>query len=136
MVPTKEISRLVQERFAAWEAGDPGRVVALYTDDAEHWDTQCAARLRGREALGAHISKFLATFDVRYSLLEEHRLDGQDAAIVLWECAVRRRLPAGRASAELVMQRGMSLLRVRDGLIARDEAYADLASLDLLRAAT
>jgi ketosteroid isomerase-like protein len=135
MLPTKEISRIVQERFAAYESGDPVRVIEVYADEVAYWDTQCAERVKGKKAVGQHLSKFLQSFDVRYALLEEHRLHGQDAAIVLWECAVRRRLPAGAASADLVMQRGMSLLQIRDGLIARDEAYMDLASLSPLLAA-
>ena len=132
MLPTKEISRIVQERFAAYEAGDPARVVDVYADEVEYWDTKCSARVKGKKALAEHLSRFLQNFVVRYALLEEHRLDGQDAAIVLWECAVRRRLAAGAASTDLVMQRGMSLLQVCDGLISRDEAYMDLASLDPL----
>src|SRR5215212_4889833 len=132
MLPAKEISRIVQERFAAYESGDPIKVIDIYADGVEYWDTQCATRVEGKKALGEHLSKFLRNFDVRYALLEEHRLDGQDAAIILWECAVRRRLPAGAASTELVMQRGMNLLQVRDGLISRDESYMDLASLALL----
>ena len=131
----KEISRIVQERFAAYEAGDPLRVIDVYADEVEYWDTKCSARVKGKKALAEHLSTFLKNFVVRYALLEEHRLDGQDAAIVLWECAVRRRLPEGEASADLVMQRGMSLLQISDGLIARDEAYMDLASLSPLLAA-
>ena len=136
MLPTKEISRIVQERFAAYETGDPVKVIGVYAENVAYWDTQCPAHVQGKRALGQYLSKFLQNFDLRYALLEEHRLDGQDAAIVLWQCAVRRRLPAGASSADLVMQRGMSLLQVRDGLISRDEAYMDLASLSPLLTAT
>ncbi|MES2631344.1 MAG: nuclear transport factor 2 family protein [Pseudomonadota bacterium] len=133
-LPTKEISRVIQERFAAYESGDPARVMGVYSDDAAYWDTKCPARMQGREALAKYLSGFLGNFDLRYAMLEEHRLQGRDAAIVLWECAVRRRLPDGELSAQLVMQRGMTLLEVRDGLVSRDEAYMDLASLDPLLA--
>ena len=134
MLPTKEISRVVQERFAAFESGDTVRVMALYADEAEYWDTKCPARVRGKVALARHLSTFLGNFDLRYALLEEHRLQDRDAAIVLWECAVRRRLPTGGPGVDLVMQRGMTLLQVRDGLVSRDEAYMDLASLEPLLA--
>jgi ketosteroid isomerase-like protein len=133
MLPTKEISRLVQERFSRFESGDPARVMDVYSDAVEYWDTKCPSRLQGKRALGQHLSAFLADFDVRYALLEEHRLDGQDAAIVLWECAVRRRLPQGALSDDMVMQRGMNLLQVADGQVCRDEVYMDLAALDALR---
>ena len=132
MLPTKEISSIFQDRFDAYDAGDPIRVIDVYADEVEYWDTKCSARVKGKKALAEHLSTFLKKFVVRYALLEEYRLDGQDAAIVLWECAVRRRLAAGAASTDLVMQRGMSLLQVRDGLISRDEGYMDLASLDPL----
>lgn len=131
-LPTKEISRVIQERFAAFESGDHARVMGLYTDDAAYWDTKCPARMQGRAALAKYLSGFLDKFDLRYAMLEEHRLEGRDAAIVLWECAVRRRLPAGGLGTELVMQRGMTLIEVEDGLVSRDEAYMDLASLDPL----
>ena len=133
MLPTKEISRVVQERFATYETGDPARVMGIYSDAVEYWDTKCPARVEGKDALGRYLLAFLTDFDVRYALVEEHRLDGQDAAIVLWQCAVRRRLPAGGLSEDVVMLRGMNLLQIRDGLVCRDEAYMDLASLDALR---
>lgn len=133
-LPTKEISRVVQERFAAYESGDHARVMGIYIDDAQYWDTKCPDRMRGRAALAKYLSGFLDSFDLRYAMLEEHRLQGRDAVIVLWECAVRRRLPAGGLGVDLVMQRGMTLLEVSDGLVSRDEAYMDLASLDPLLA--
>lgn len=134
MLPTKEISRVVLERFASHESGDPIRVANAYADDAEYWDTACPERLKGREAVSRHLRGFLERFDVRFSILEEHRLEGRDAAMVMWHCAARRRLPGKQASADLVMQRGMSLIEVRDGLVTRDEAYMDLASLQPLLA--
>jgi ketosteroid isomerase-like protein len=136
MLPTRELSRLVQERFAALESGDPNRVAALYSEGAQYWDTKCTERLRGREAVVAHACAFVADFDVRYALLEEHRLEGRDAAIVLWESAVRKRLPSGALGRDIVMQRGMNLLQIKDGAICRDEAFMDLAALDALRNAT
>lgn len=136
MTPTKEISKVIQDRFAAYETGDPGRVMAIYSDDVSYWDTQTPGRgASGREAVHRHVTAFLERFDVRYAVLEEHRLAGQDAAIVLWECSVRRRLPGGALSRDLVMQRGMNLLGVRDALVCREESYMDLASLERLFAA-
>jgi ketosteroid isomerase-like protein len=132
MLPTKEISRVAQARFAAYETGDPVSVMDVYSDDVEYWDTATPERLSGKTALAGHLGRFLARFDVCYALLEEHRLEGRDAAIVLWECAVRRRLPDGGAGKELLMQRGMNLVEVADGRVSRDESYMDLASLDRL----
>ena len=134
MVPTKEISRVVLERFASYESGDPFRVTNVYADDAEYWDTACPARLKGKQAVSRYLSGFLDSFDLRFAILEEHRLEVRDAAIVLWQCAARRRVPEHRANTDLVMQRGMSLIEVRDGLVSRDEAYMDLASLEPLLA--
>ncbi|MDQ2735264.1 MAG: nuclear transport factor 2 family protein [Pseudomonadota bacterium] len=134
MLPTKEISRLVQARFTGHESGDPIQVMNVYADEVEYWDTQCPERVKGKEGVARHLTTFLKNYDVRYALLEEHRLEGRDAAIVLWQCAVRRRLSEGRDGSAIVMQRGMSLLEVRDGLISRDEEYMDLASLQPLLA--
>jgi len=132
MLPTKEISRIAQERFAAYETGEVARVMAVYADDVSYWDTTCAERIRGRDDLQAHLGDFLRRVDVRYALLEEHRLDGRDSAIVLWECAARPRLPDGRPGEQLQLRRGMNLLQVQDGLVTREESYMDMASLDAL----
>jgi ketosteroid isomerase-like protein len=132
MLPTKEISRIAQERFAAFESGDAARAISLYADDAKYWDTKTPGGVSGRASLHSHFARFLQTFDVRYALLEEHRLESRNASIVLWECAVRGRKPGGSPGTDLVMQRGMNLLEMRDGLIAREESYMDLASLERL----
>jgi ketosteroid isomerase-like protein len=130
MLPTKEISKAIQRRFEVHETGDLPELLSLYTEDATYWDTK--GSVKGRVELGRYFGEFFKRFHTRFAILEEHRLDGQDAAIVLWECAVRRRMPDGSLSAELVMQRGMNLCGVRDGHISRDESYMDLASLEKL----
>jgi ketosteroid isomerase-like protein len=132
MLPTKEINRITQERFAAYESGDASRVATLYAENAEYWDTKTGGRLRGKGEVHRHVHHFLEAFDVRYAVLEEHRLEGRNAAIVLWECAVRRRQPGGTLGRDLLMQRGMNLLEIEDGLIAREESYMDRAALDRL----
>lgn len=132
MMTIKEVRQAVQDRFKAYEAGDPAGVLALYDEDFDYWDMQSSGRIRERGALAAHLGEFLRTYDIRYVLLEEHRLEGQDAAIVLWNCAIRRRSPDGAPGANLAFQRGMNLLQLRDGLIARDESYMDLAAISRL----
>jgi ketosteroid isomerase-like protein len=135
MLPTKEITRIAQERFGAFESGDPVRAASLYADEAVYWDTRTPGGVRGRAQLHGHFQRFLGAFDVRYAVLEEHRLEGRDAAIVLWECAVRPRTAGGAPGAALLMQRGMNLLEMQgSGLISREESYMDLASLDALLA--
>lgn len=132
MMSTKEISAIAQNRFAAYEAGSASAVLGLYAEDCQYWDTRSGGRLSGRAALAEHVGRLLGRFDMRFALLEEHRLEGRDATILLWECAVRRRLPDGKPGDALLMQRGMNLIEINDGLIARDESYMDLAALDQL----
>ncbi len=129
MLSTKEVSQIVQERFSAWQKGDLATTIDLYHDDVRYWDTQTGNGINGKAALTEHAGRFLRDFDVHYAILEEHRLEGQDAAIALWESAVRPRKQDGAAGAELMMQRGMSILYIQDGLIIRDECYNDLAAL-------
>lgn len=132
MLTTKEVSQIVQERFAAWAAGDPQRVLDLYHEEARYWDTRAEAGLAGRAALARHLGPLLRDFDMQFALLEEHRLLGRDAAIALWECAVRRRDADGQAGQDLLLQRGMNILEIRDGRIVRDECYNDAAALGRL----
>ncbi len=132
MLPTKEISKLLAQRFVAHETGDIAQVMPLYTEDAEYWDTKTGTGVKGKAALSAHFSAFFNRFCLRFAILEEHRLEDQDAAIVLWECAVRRRLDDGSPGDQIVMQRGMNICVFKGEEIRRDESYMDLASLDQL----
>jgi steroid delta-isomerase-like uncharacterized protein len=134
MLPTKEVSRIVQERFSSFEAGDMARVLALYADDASFWDTKSAGRMSGKAELAGYLGNLLKRFSLRYALLEEHRLDGQDGAIALWECALRRRRDDGTPAEDLLLQRGMNIIQLKDGLICREESYADMAMLERLAA--
>lgn len=136
MLTTKEVNRIVQERFAAWASGDAARVLELYHDEARYWDTKTDAGLSGRQALASHLGQVMRNFDLKFVLLEEHRLLDQDAAIALWECAVRRRGSDGTAAQDLLLQRGMNIIEIRDGLIVRDECYNDVAAMDHLPHAT
>lgn len=132
MLPTKEISRIVQERFDAYASGQAGRVMALYTDDVRYWDTQAGVAAQAKADLGRYLGGLLRDYDFRYAILEEHRLEGRDAAIVLWECAVRRRAADGQPEAVLLLRRGMNLIEVQQGQVSRDESYMDLATIDAL----
>jgi ketosteroid isomerase-like protein len=132
MLPTKEINRATLSRFQSYDSSDVHTVLEIYTDDAQYWDTKASSGIRGKADLQKYLTGFFARFHTRFAILEEHRLEGLDGAIVLWECAVRRRLPEGGLSEELIMQRGMNLLLVRDARICRDECYMDLGSLDQL----
>ena len=132
MLPTKEINQATERRFKAYESGDLAQVLDAYTEDAVYWDTKAKSGMKGTVELTRYFSEFLSRFHTRFAILEEHRLEGQDAAIVLWECAVRRRMAGGVLSHDLVMQRGMNLCVVEGDRISRDESYTDLASLDVL----
>jgi uncharacterized protein (TIGR02246 family) len=132
MLSTKEVNQLVKQRFDAWAQGDPVRVLDLYHEDARYWDTRHPQGLKGKAALAAHLKQVLGSFDMKFALLEEHRLTDRDAAIALWECAVRPRGEDGKAGQALMLQRGMNILEIRDGLIVRDECYNDAAALGQL----
>ena len=136
MLPTKEISRATERRFEAYDSGELDQVLSAYTDDIAYWDTKTKSGIKGKADLQRYLGEFFSRFDTRFAVLEEHRLKGIDGAIVLWECAVRRRLPGGVLSTGLVMQRGMDLFLVRAAQICRDESYMDLASLDTLFASS
>lgn len=134
MLTTKEVNRVVKERFAAWASGDLAQVLDLYHEEARYWDTRTVGGVSGRDGIASHLGRVLREFDMQFALLEEHRLDGRDAAIALWECGVRRRDERGNPGQDLLLQRGMNIIEIRDGLIVRDECYNDVAALECLRA--
>ena len=126
MLTTRDIQRATQRCFDAYETGDPDAVLETCTEDIAFWDTESEGVLKGREAVRSHLARLLGRFDMRFVVLEEHRLEGRDAAMVMWQCALRRRDAAGRPGEALVMQRGMKLFEVRGDRISRDESYMDI----------
>ncbi len=126
---TKDIQQATKRCFEAYESGDVEAVLDHCTDDVQYWDTLSGGVIRGKDALRPYLADLLGRFDTCYAVLEEHRLEGRDAAMVMWQCAARRRGDTSPRQ-KLTMQRGMNLCEFRDGLLSRTESYMDLAALE------
>ncbi|MEO8297113.1 MAG: nuclear transport factor 2 family protein [Burkholderiales bacterium] len=132
MLPTKEIAATARRCLDAWEAGRVDDLLAHYTEDVVYSDTRTKGKIQGKPALRRYLGKLLGRYDLKFFLVEGHRIEGHDGESMLWECVYRRRLPGGGLSNTIVQQRGISLCMVDGDQVKRHEAFIDLSVLDKL----
>lgn len=128
---SKEISDLSRRCLRAWESADMAQVLAQYTSDAVYSDT-LNGRVVGQPGIAKCLGEFFALYDIKFFVTEGHRILGQDGEVVLWECAVRRRMADGRLGEDIVMQRGMSLFMARGDALTRHDAFMDMSVFERL----
>jgi len=125
---TKAITELLTELLEAWNAHDPERVAEFYAQTYEGMDVGEAGPLRGPEAVRQMVARYLRAFPDLEFTQEETIAQGQRAAL-MWRARGTHRgslmnIPATNRPTEI---RGMSLLAVEDGKIARETSIWDVA---------
>ena len=125
---TKAITELLTELLEAWNAHDPERVAEFYAQTYEGMDVGEANPLRGPEAVRQMVARYLRAFPDLEFTQEETISQGQRAAL-MWRARGTHRgslmnIPATNRPTEI---RGMSLLAVEDGKIARETSIWDVA---------
>jgi hypothetical protein len=105
----------------AWTGNDPERLAAFYTDDAFYSDPAVPAGVRGKEALLSYFRALLARFpDWEWTNTGATPMEG--GFLNRWHASV----PVGGAVLEC---NGVCTVRLRDGLIERNEVFFDRAEL-------
>lgn len=113
------LERFCDEWFAAWTGGDAARLASYYTDDAFYADPARPQGLRGREALQRYFGRLLpANPDMVWRRETLHPIE--DGFVVTWRATIP--LPGGP-----LVERGCDIVLLRDGRIAHNEVYFDLA---------
>lgn len=110
-----EAARFCAVWLPAWTGGDAARLAAFYAEDAFYADPARPDGLRGRPALEAYFARLLGRFP-RWVWSHERSLPLADGFVNFWACDLRTGAPPFR---------GVCLVHVRDGLIARNEVYFD-----------
>jgi hypothetical protein len=123
-----EARRLCDRWGPLWTGNRPEALAACYADDVFYRDPATPEGLHGRPALLVYLRKLLARNpDWVWTMEEIYPTDG--GFCVRWLAHI----PVG---AERVVEKGMDLVCVENGLITRNEVYFDrTALLAALRAA-
>lgn len=104
----------------AWTGNDPGRLVGFYTDDAFYADPARPAGLQGREALLGYFSRLLARYP-DWVWTHRRSLPVPDGFLNFWSATLD--------GSEQTRFDGVCVVRLRDGLIFRNEVFFDPAAL-------
>lgn len=105
----------------AWTGNDPERLVAFYTDDAFYRDPAVPDGVSGKEALLAYFRALLGRFpDWEWTHTGSTPMEG--GFLNHWHASV----PVGSTVIECD---GVCTVRLRDGLIERNEVFFDRSEL-------
>jgi steroid delta-isomerase-like uncharacterized protein len=131
-----ELQDFIDRYNAAWNEHDVSAIVAMHTDDSVFENHVTGDRYEGREEIGRAIAGIFSvfpdlTFEARRQYLREDLVvqewTGKGTQLGLMTRAGIAVEPTGRT----VDYRGMDIIPIRNGLVARKDVYSD--SITLLR---
>jgi len=135
-VDGSELQAFIDRYNAAWNAHDVDVIVAMHTDDSVFENHVTGDVNVGREQIGSAISGIFAvfpdlSFETRRAYIRE------DLVVQEWTARGTHQGTLTRSGIEVaptgkkVEYRGMDVIPIRDGLVARKDVYSD--SVTLLR---
>lgn len=131
-----ELQAFIDRYNAAWNAHDVDAIVAMHTDDSVFENHVTADRYTGREAIGEAIHGIFAVFpDLAFETRRAYLRD--DLVVQEWTARGTHEGTMTRSGVEVpptgrtVEYKGMDVIPIRDGLVARKDVYSD--SITLLR---
>lgn len=128
MLTDHEIFAATKRCIDMWNTLDLEATLETYTDDVVYCDPKTGRRILGKAALRRYLRKFFERWNMQFTVLEDHRLEGLDGQAVIWSCSIAKR--EGGAARTV---RGMDIVMVRGNQLCRDEAFMDTSVLDELR---
>jgi steroid delta-isomerase-like uncharacterized protein len=131
-----ELQEFIDRYNAAWNSHDVDTIVAMHTEDSVFENHVTGDRNVGREAIGRAISGIFTvfpdlTFETRRAYVRENLV------VQEWTARGTHRGTMTRSGIEVeptgrrVEYKGMDVIPIRDGLVARKDVYSD--SVTLLR---
>jgi steroid delta-isomerase-like uncharacterized protein len=131
-----ELQEFIDRYNAAWNAHDVDAIVSMHTEDSVFENHVTGDRNVGREEIGRAISGIFSvfpdlTFETRRAYVRE------DLVVQEWTARGTHRGTMTRSGIEVpptgrsVEYKGMDVIPIEDGLVARKDVYSD--SVTLLR---
>src|SRR5436190_14549145 len=131
-----ELQEFIDRYNDAWNAHDIDAIVVMHTDDSVFENHVTGDVYVGREDIGAAIGRILAVFpDLNFEGRRQYIRE--DLVVQEWTARGTQEGLMSRAGVEVaptgkrVEYRGMDVIPIRDGLVARKDVYSD--SITLLR---
>ena len=131
-----ELQAFIDRYNAAWNAHDVDAIVAMHTDDSVFENHVTGDRYTGREAIGEAIHGIFAVFpDLAFETRRAYLRD--DLVVQEWTARGTHEGTMTRSGVQVpptgrtVEYKGMDVIPIRDGLVARKDVYSD--SITLLR---
>jgi steroid delta-isomerase-like uncharacterized protein len=135
-VDGSELQEFIDRYNAAWNAHDVDAIVAMHTDDSVFENHVTGDVNVGREQIAGAISGIFAVFpDLAFETRRAYIR--QDLVVQEWTARGTQQGTMTRSGIEVeptgrkVEYRGMDVIPIRDGLVARKDVYSD--SITMLR---
>jgi steroid delta-isomerase-like uncharacterized protein len=131
-----KLQEFIDRYNAAWNAHDVDTIVSMHTQDSVFENHVTGDRNVGREAIGRAISGIFSVFpDLAFETRRAYIRD--DLVVQEWTARGTHQGTMMRSGIEVqptgrsVEYKGMDVIPIRDGLVARKDVYSD--SITLLR---
>lgn len=128
--------KLDEENFAAWNAHDIERSLALYADDVVWQDVGIPQALQGREAVRQYIQGWFTAFpDIQLTVKNRLVTEDQVAGELEWigtqsgPLQLGEGMPALPPTGRKVTGKGTYFVRVKDNKAVEVHTYPDTAGL-------
>jgi len=128
MVTTEHLFDVVERCTRRWDQRDIEGVLSSYSSGVVYREPGAGIACDGRDALRSYLLQYFATFDSRWIIKEQHRLEGQNAVVAFWEMIVWR---PGAPESKLTTK-GMDMLTIVGDEIVSDIVYFDRTQLQPL----
>jgi steroid delta-isomerase-like uncharacterized protein len=131
-----ELQAFIDRYNAAWNVHDVDAIVALHTEDSVFENHVTGDAYTGRGAIGKAITGIFAvfpdlTFETRRSYVRDNLVVQEWTARGTHEGTMTRAGIEVPPTGRKVEYKGMDVIPIRDGLVARKDVYSD--SVTLLR---
>jgi steroid delta-isomerase-like uncharacterized protein len=135
-VEGRELQDFIDRYNAAWNAHDLETIVAMHTEDSVFENHVTGDRYQGRDEIARAIAGIFHVFpDLSFASRRQYLRD--DLVVQEWTARGTHLGTMHRAGLEVpatgrsVEYRGMDIIPIQDGLVARKDVYSD--SITLLR---
>jgi steroid delta-isomerase-like uncharacterized protein len=131
-----ELQEFIDRYNAAWNAHDIATIVSMHTEDSVFENHVTGDRNVGREQIGRAVAGIFSVFpDLAFETRRAYVRE--DLVVQEWTARGTHRGTMTRSGVEVpptgrtVEYKGMDVIPIRDGLVARKDVYSD--SITLLR---